>query len=87
MEKIIFTNLPTLGIRSFQVERTALQRKFKKISTPWGEVRIKEAVVEGKVVHAWPEYEDLKIIARKARLGITQAREEIMKRYGESVSS
>ena len=33
------------------------------MQTPWGEVRVKEGLLDGKVVNAVPEFEDCKKIA------------------------
>ena len=63
MEPIMFAETTTLGVRAFVVERTALDRRWKTVQTPWGGVRIKEGLLDGKVVNAVPEFEDCKKIA------------------------
>lgn len=63
MEQIMFTQTTTLGVRVYYVERTALERRWKTVQTPWGEVRVKEGLLDGKVVNAVPEFEDCKKIA------------------------
>ena len=63
MEQIMFTETTTLGVRAYYVERTALERRWKTVQTPWGEVRVKEGLLDGKVVNAVPEFEDCKKIA------------------------
>lgn len=63
MEQIMFTQTTTLGVRAYFVERTALERRWKTVQTPWGEVRVKEGLLDGKVVNAVPEFEDCKKIA------------------------
>ena len=63
MEQIMFTQTTTLGVRAYFVERTALERRWKTVQTPWGEVRVKEGLLDGKVVNAVPEFEDCKRIA------------------------
>jgi len=84
IEQVIFEQIPTLGIRRIQVERTALERRRRKLQTPWGELHVKEALRRGRVIHAWPEYEDLREAARRAGLGIERMRAEIMRRYQET---
>ncbi len=81
LEDLIFRNIPTLGIRSYPVTRRVLERRHREITTPWGPVRIKEAVRRDTVLHAWPEYEDLKAIAATHDLGIASLREKIMELY------
>jgi hypothetical protein len=63
MEQIMFTETTTLGVRAYYVERPALERRWKTVQTPWGEVRVKEGLLDGKVVNAVPEFEDCKKIA------------------------
>lgn len=63
MEQIMFTQTTTLGVRAYYVERTALERRWKTVQTPWGGVRLKEGLLDGKVVNAVPEFEDCKKIA------------------------
>lgn len=63
MEQIMFTQTTTLGVRAYYVGRTALERRWKTVQTPWGEVRVKEGLLDGKVVNAVPEFEDCKKIA------------------------
>ena len=63
MEQIMFAETTTLGVRAYFVERTVLERRWKTVQTPWGEVRVKEGLLDGKVVNAVPEFEDCKKIA------------------------
>ena len=63
MEPIMFAETTTLGVRAYFVERTALERRWKTVQTPWGGVRLKEGLMSGKVVNAVPEFEDCKKIA------------------------
>ena len=35
------------------------------MQTPWGEVRVKEGLMNGKVVNALPEFEDCKKLAEE----------------------
>ena len=81
--ELIFRHVPTLGIRSFPVSRRALERRHVAVSTPWGRVRVKEALMEGRTIHAWPEYEDIKSVAEKYGLGINRVREAVMAKYNE----
>ena len=65
LQQILFTETTTLGVRACQVERTALERRWKTVQTPWGDVRIKEGLLDGKVVNALPEFEDCKKLAEE----------------------
>src|SRR3989339_41841 len=61
LEKI-FKETTTLGVRVFLVKREVLNRKFKTIKTSYGKVKVKLGILDGQVITAAPEYEDLKKI-------------------------
>jgi uncharacterized protein (TIGR00299 family) protein len=63
MERILFAETTTFGIRRVQVDRTKLRRHHEKVVTPFGEIRMKVGVLEG-IATASPEYEDCKAAAR-----------------------
>ncbi len=64
MERILFAETTTFGIRRRTVERTKLQRRFVAIATPFGDIRMKVGEREG-VVTASPEFEDCRAAALK----------------------
>lgn len=63
IEKFIFKQTTTFGIRKTKVNRTALKREFRKIDTKYGEVTVKLGFLDGEVVKVMPEYEDVKRIS------------------------
>jgi len=65
LQQILFTETTTLGVRAWPVERTALERRWKTVQTPWGQVRVKEGLLDGRVVNAVPEFEDCKKLAEE----------------------
>ena len=68
----IFRETTSFGLRAHPVERLALQRRVERVSTPWGEVRVKVGLLEGKVVTRTPEYEDCASLAEKAGLAVKE---------------
>ncbi len=56
----------TLGVRSYRVERTALERDWVEVETPWGKVRVKRGLRNGVVLNAHPEFEDCRKVAEAA---------------------
>ncbi len=58
VKQILFTHSTTLGLRILPVEKLSLERQFKKIITPIGEITMKYGFYEGKMVSAKPEYND-----------------------------
>jgi len=62
MERILFTETTTFGIRRHAVRRTKLRRRHEPVTTPYGVIRMK---IGGgpTAVTATPEYEDCKAAA------------------------
>jgi uncharacterized protein (DUF111 family) len=56
----------TFGVRVTRAERTVLDRWFDTVTTPWGAVQIKVGALNGEVLQAAPEYEDVQRLAAKA---------------------
>lgn len=56
----------TLGVRSHTVERSTLERAWREVQTPWGTVRVKLGLRDGRVLNAQPEYEDCRKVAEAA---------------------
>jgi uncharacterized protein (TIGR00299 family) protein len=65
---IVFSESTTIGVRSYPVERRCLERKFEKVKTRWGTVRVKVSLKDGKPVNLQPEYEDCKALAEKRKV-------------------
>lgn len=72
LERILFEESTTLGVRAHAVERTALQRRHETVQTAFGPVRIKLGLLEGRVVNATPEYEDALACARAHRVPLKE---------------
>jgi len=57
-QRIIFTQTTTLGIRRNICLRTKLERIFKTVQTPYGQIRVKLGLYDGRELTAEPEFED-----------------------------
>ena len=65
MERIIFAESTTIGIRRVWMERTVLPRTKSQVSTQWGPVEVKVCQTpEGARIY--PEYESAKVVARRS---------------------
>ena len=78
LEEIIFTETTTLGIRKYNVEREVLERKFDKVTTRFGQVTIKYAFRNGKLLKFTPEYEECRLIAENTNTPLIQIMNEVM---------
>jgi hypothetical protein len=63
MITFLFKETTTLGIRKQFVERLSLQRSFRDVETPYGNVRIKLAYLDNELIKFSPEYEDCRRLA------------------------
>lgn len=86
LSDIIFKETSTIGIRIQEMERIALKREIRTVTTELGEVRVKLFVVRG-LERIQPEYEDCARIAEKNNLSLNEVY-EIVKRchYGKEFS-
>jgi pyridinium-3,5-bisthiocarboxylic acid mononucleotide nickel chelatase len=58
----------TLGLRYRREGRVELDRGVERVTTPFGAIRVKTGRLDGRELHAWPEYEDCAAAARKHRV-------------------
>ena len=62
----------SLGVRSYPVERRALERDWVDVETPWGRVRVKRGLRGGEVLNAHPEFEDCRQVAEASGVPLKQ---------------
>ena len=48
LQKVIFTQTTTIGIRYRKEQRTVLKRQIKEIETPLGKLQVKEVEIDGE---------------------------------------
>lgn len=77
LEQLIFLETTTLGIRKYGVERVELERKFEKMATRFGEITIKKAYRDGKLLKFSPEYEECRAIASQQNIPLIRVMNEI----------
>jgi uncharacterized protein (TIGR00299 family) protein len=84
--KLLFEETTTLGVRSYEVLRRALQRSVVQVETQYGLIDVKVAHLDGRVVNEMPEFEQcravaananvpLKVVEEAARLALAKTRE------------
>lgn len=81
LTELIFTETSTLGIRRRQEMRSALARRWVEASTPWGEIRIKIASMNGSITNYAPEYEDCRRVAAEHHVPLKQVIQEAIRSY------
>ena len=78
---LIFTETTTLGVRRRNELRQALSRRWVSVTTPWGDVRMKIASMNGTVTHYAPEYEDCRQIAATQHVPLKMVMQEAVQQY------
>ncbi|MEK6283473.1 MAG: nickel pincer cofactor biosynthesis protein LarC [Acidobacteriota bacterium] len=63
LSEMLFAETTTLGIRSYEVERRALDRKIVRVETRYGPIDVKVAQLNGHVIKEMPEYEQCRLAA------------------------
>jgi uncharacterized protein (TIGR00299 family) protein len=84
LEKLLFRETTTLGIRRREEERVTLEREFVTVDTQYGKVRMKIASAAGEILNAMPEYEDCRRAAREHAVALRAVMEAAMAAYSES---
>ncbi|WP_425307594.1 nickel pincer cofactor biosynthesis protein LarC [Ammonicoccus fulvus] len=80
LRALIYRHTTTLGIRSWEIHRDALDRDFRTIEVEGQTIRIKQGWHEGELVTSQPEYAD--VAAAAAALGLPEL--EILRRAGST---
>jgi len=66
LAEIIFRETSAFGLRTEQVVRLKLERRFEQVATEFGEVTVKLGLKGGSVVQAAPEFESCRAVSEKS---------------------
>jgi len=77
--KLLFTETTTLGVRSYEVTRRALERSVVRVETPYGPIDVKVAHLDGRVVNEMPEFEQCRRAAANANVPLKVVEEAARK--------
>lgn len=78
---LVFTETTTLGVRYQEMARECLDREMARVSTPWGEVRVKVGRHDGRVLNAQPEFDDVARLAAEHGVPIKDVHAQAMKAW------
>ena len=84
-EELLFRETSTLGVRTRTEQRRTLDRAHSAVVTPYGEVRIKTAALDGVITHAQPEYEDCHARALEHRVPLKQVIDAAVQAWSQQV--
>ena len=78
---LIFAETTTFGARTYRAQRRVLPREWVNVTTRFGDVRIKLSRVNGRILHAAPEYDDCRKLAVEKNVPLQQVINEALRRY------
>lgn len=81
LQKIIFTETSTLGLRVYEVKRPRLQRNHVLVETKYGPVRVKISGLNDDIYSVAPEYEDCKQLALQSNVPLKQIYDAALSMY------
>ena len=76
---MIFRETTTLGLRSYAVNRQALERELISVQTIFGAIDVKVARLNGSVVKQMPEYEQCRAAAVSAKVPLRAVEEAVQR--------
>ncbi|MCR4670298.1 MAG: nickel pincer cofactor biosynthesis protein LarC [Saccharofermentans sp.] len=80
LEKIIFTETTTIGIRRISMERTTLPRRNDFVNTIYGEVKVKKVTLPGGSEKTYPEHDDVVRIATEKDVPVAEVWDEVVRK-------
>jgi pyridinium-3,5-bisthiocarboxylic acid mononucleotide nickel chelatase len=83
---LIFAETTTFGVRTHAAQRRVLPREFVKVTTSFGEVRVKLSRVNGRILHVSPEYDDCRKLAEEKNVPLQRVINEALRSYESSKS-
>ncbi|MCD9187414.1 MAG: nickel pincer cofactor biosynthesis protein LarC [Pyrinomonadaceae bacterium] len=78
-KELLFTETSTLGVRISNIDREFLERETQKIETEFGEIALKIAKYNGKIVNVKPEYDQMREIAVKSKIPVKEIERRILR--------
>lgn len=69
IQKAIFKETTTIGIRMYKTNRVCMNREWITVKTNYGDIRIKIAKYDDIIKHS-PEYEDCKLRAQEHQVSV-----------------
>ena len=81
LTQLIFQETSTLGVRRREERRQTLARRFERVETQWGEVRMKISSMNGTISNYTPEYEDCRRIAVQHHVPLKKVLQEAVQKY------
>jgi uncharacterized protein (TIGR00299 family) protein len=79
--QMLFAETTTLGVRSYEVERRALQRSVVRVETRYGPIDVKVAQLNGHIIKDMPEFDQCRQAALKAGVPLREVEDAARASY------
>ena len=76
--QLLFKETTTLGVRTYEVARRALERSMVRVETQYGPIDVKVAHLNGRVINEMPEFEQCRHAATKADVPLKFVEEAVL---------
>lgn len=81
VERYLLRHTSTFGVRTRTSGRTILEREFVEVATKWGNVTVKIGKLDGEIVKATPEYDEVAAIAGREQLAFDEVYRTVLSHY------
>jgi len=81
LEEKIFLQFTTLGVKTFDVVRNALERESRLVRFDGRDIRVKVATLPDGTQRAKPEFDDLRRVAEETSRPLAEIRSEVMSAF------
>lgn len=86
LERLIFAETPTLGIRRHTARRTLARRRIDRVETRFGPIGVKVGQVDQAAPTVSPEYQDCRAAADQHQVPLRQVQDEAVRAWWSQVS-
>jgi pyridinium-3,5-bisthiocarboxylic acid mononucleotide nickel chelatase len=84
LEEKIFQHFSTLGVKTFDVVRSALARESRMVRFDGRDIRVKVATLPDGSKRAKPEFDDLRRVAEETSRPLAEIRSEVLSAFADS---
>jgi len=81
MARMVLCDTSTLGLRYRVEKRLELQRVVRHVETRFGPVEVKVGLLDGRELHAWPEYDTCAALAERHGVALAQVQQAALAGY------
>jgi hypothetical protein len=79
LAELILRETTTLGLRVQPIHRYEAQRDFRLVHTPFGDLHVKQKIINGQVIQSMPEYDDCVRLANENKVSLADIYAEFNK--------